>query len=138
MARAIIAVIAGVIAAFIAILLVEELGALIVPAGQSPPLTDAAAMAAYLATLPMSAYAFVLAAYAVGSAVGGTVAARMVGRRDSRTVWVVGALVLAATVANLVMIPHPFWFSIASVAAILIGIAIAARVIPIGMPSTPR
>ena len=130
MVRAVIAVIAGVVAAFAAILVVEAIGALAAPAGSAPKLTDEAAMRAYLATLPLSAYAFVLAAYLVGSAVGGIVAGRIVGSRASRTVWVVGALVLAATVANLVMIPHPAWFSIAAVAAIVAGVAIAGQVGP--------
>jgi hypothetical protein len=128
--RAVLAVIAGVLAAFVAILLVEAIGALAVPAGSAPGLADEAAMRAYLATLPISAYAFVIAAYLVGTAVGGMVAGQIVGDRASRTVFVVAALVFAATVANLVLIPHPGWFPVAAIAAIFIGAAIARRAGP--------
>ena len=49
----------------------------------------------YLQTLPLSAYAFVLAAYLIGSAIGGLVATRVVGRVPSRSVWIVGGLLLS-------------------------------------------
>ena len=129
MIKAGISVVAGVIVAFVGILLVEGIGAVVAPAGPSPQLTDEAAMSAYLATLPMSAYAFVIAAYLIGSTIGGTVTLRMMGDATSRTVWVVAALILAATVANLVMIPHPLWFTVASVGVIFIGTALARAVV---------
>ena len=130
--RAILAVVGGVIASFVAILLVEAVGALAAPAGVAPGLKDEVAMRDYLATLPISAYAFVIAAYLIGTAVGGVVAGGIAGSRGSRAVLVVGASVFAATVANLVMIPHPAWFSAASVAAIILGVAIARQVGPGG------
>ena len=127
MARAIIAVIAGIVAAFVSILLVEAVGALVVPAGAAPSLKDADRMRDYLQTLPLSAYAFVLAAYLIGSTVGGLVATRVVGKVPSRSVWVVGGLLLATTMANLVMIPHPLWFSMAAVVAVFVGTIVAVR-----------
>jgi hypothetical protein len=130
MVRAIIGVIAGVVSAFVVILVIEALGALFAPAGVAPSLKDEAAMRVYLAALPLSAHVVLLAAYLFGSMAGGVVAGRMRGKRNSRVVWVVGALVLAATVANLVMIPHPLWFSIAAVVAIFIGTALAGQVGP--------
>jgi hypothetical protein len=136
MARAIVAVIAGLVSAFIVILVIELLGAMIVPAGVAPSLKDEEAMRAYLMTLPLSAYAFVIASYLFGSAAGGIVTARTVGNRASRAVWIVGGLLLAVTIANLVRIPHPLWFSIVAVAAIFIGTLFATRIGPrIATPS---
>ena len=126
MARAIIAVVVGLVAAFVSILVTEMVGALAVPAGVAPSLKDAERMRDYLAGLPLSAYAFILAAYLIGSAVGGVVATRIVGQPASRCVWIVGGLLLATTVANLVLVPHPLWFSIASVVAIFGGTLFAA------------
>lgn len=127
MARAVVAVIAGLIAAFVSILVTEAVGALVAPAGVAPSLKDVERMREYLANLPLSAYAFVLGAYLIGSAVGGVVAARIAGNPASRCVWIVGGLLLAVTVANLVLIPHPLWFSSASVIAVFAGTAFAAR-----------
>jgi hypothetical protein len=126
MARALIAVVAGIIAAFVSILVIEALGALIAPAGVSPSLKDADAMREYLKTLPLSAYAFVLGAYLFGSGIGGVVAARVARSPTSRCVWTVGGILLVTTIANLVLIPHPLWFSIAAVVAIFAGTVFAS------------
>jgi hypothetical protein len=121
MARAIVAVIAGVVVAFGMILLVETIGHFVVPTASAPSYKDAEQMREYLRTLPVGAYAFVLLAYLVGSYVGGRVAARVTRSPRSVSVWVVGALVLAATIANLVMIVHPVWFTSAAVLAVFAG-----------------
>ena len=127
MARSTVAVIAGILAAFATILLVEALGALVVPAGAAPSFRDVERMRIYLATLPASAYAFVLAAYLAGSAIGGLVAIRVVRNPASRAVWVVGGFLLVVMVANLALIAHPLWFSIAAVVAIFVGTGLASR-----------
>ncbi len=121
MARAIVAVIAGILSAFVSILLVQAVGALAAPAGPAPSLKDAEHMREYLSAMPMASYAFLLAAYLVGSALGGTVAGRIMFNPRSRCVWIVGGILLVTTVANIVLIPHPLWFSIASVVMIFMG-----------------
>lgn len=110
MDRSIVAVVAGTVVAFVVVLLVEALGALVAAAGVAPSLKDVERMRAYLDAMPLSAYAFVLLAYLMGSVVGGVVAGRIVGTSQSRCVWIVGGLLLATPVANLVLIPHPLWF----------------------------
>ena len=125
MGRAIVAVIAGVVSAFVTIVLVEALGALVAPAGVAPDVKDVERMRAYLLALPLSAYAFLLLAYLVGSVVGGMVAGRVVGTPGSRCVWIVGGILLMTTLANLVLIAHPLWFSIAAVIAIFVGTGFA-------------
>ena len=124
--RAIVAVIGGVAVATVVILAIETLGRFAVPVPNAPRLEDTAAMREYLARLPASAYAFVLLAYAAGVYAGGRVALRMMGKRRSRTVWVVGGLLLAATVANLTMITHPLWVVIATVAIVVAATSLAA------------
>ncbi len=127
MIRAVLAVVFGTVAAFVAILVVEAIGSVVAPGGVAPSPNDAVAMRGYLATLPVGAYAFVVAAYLVGSAVGGTVAIRTGAHRGPMCAWIVGAFVLAATIANLVMIPHPAWFATAAVAAVIVGAFAATR-----------
>jgi hypothetical protein len=125
MARGIVAVIAGLIAAVFAILLIECIGALVAPGGPAPALKDVEQMRVYLAGLPPSANAFLIAAYLVGSATGGVVTGRVMRNPPSRCVWAVGGILLAMTMANLVRIPHPLWVSIASVVAIFAGTSFA-------------
>ena len=125
MARGIVAVIAGLIAAVVAILLVEFVGALVAPGGPAPALKDVDQMRVYLAGLPLLANAFLIAAYLVGSAIGGVVTGRVMRNPASRCVWLVGGILLAMTMANLVRIPHPLWVSLASVIAIFAGTGFA-------------
>ncbi len=137
MAKAFVAIVAGTISAFIVILLVELIGSIVAPAGVAPAPGDAVAMKAYLDTLPARAYAFVIGAYLIGSFAGGTVAARVAGHRSSICGWVVGMLVLAATIGNLVMIPHPAWFVVAAILAVIIGTTAATRFVTLGARSDP-
>ena len=124
--RAIVAVIGGVVTATVVILAIETLGRFVVPVPDAPRLEDTAAMRDYLARLPAGAYAFVLLAYAAGVYAGGRVARRTMGTPRSRTVWVVGALLLGATVANLTIITHPLWVVIATVAIVVAATSLAA------------
>jgi hypothetical protein len=45
---------------------------------------------------------------------------------------IVGAVVLAATVANLAMIPHPTWFAVVGVAGIVLAAFVAGRIMRAG------
>ncbi len=126
MGRAIVAVVAGVVAAFCSILLGEVIGHIIVPVGRAPPVGDPERMREFMSTLPISAYAFVLAAYLAGSYIGGFVAGFVAGSFRLRCVWIVGALVLASAIANLFLIPHPLWLSTATVASIVLGTWLAS------------
>ncbi len=130
MARAIVAVIAGILSAFVSILVIEAIGALVAPAGPAPGLKDAEHMREYLSAMPVASYAFLLAAYVAGSSLGGIVAGRIMFDPASRCVWIVGGILLVTTVANLVMIPHPIWFSIASVVMIFVGTGFATTFRP--------
>ena len=44
---------------------------------------------------------------------------------------VVGAVVLAATVANLMMLPHPTWFAFTGVAGVVVAAYIAGKAVAI-------
>jgi hypothetical protein len=132
MIRSVLAVIAGFVVAIVGINLVEAIGALVAPAATVPPnLDDRAAMAAFLANLPWKSNAFILAAYLSGTVAGVVIAASIVPDRRSRTTWVVGGLVVFVTLVNLLMLPHPAWFSVAAFAAVVLGIVLGRQLGPI-------
>jgi len=58
---------------------------------------------------------FVLAAWAVGSFGGAAMAAFIARRAPIMHGLIVGGILLAAGVANLVAFPHPLWFTIVGV-----------------------
>jgi hypothetical protein len=120
--RNVIAVVAGIIIAFGLIMLIEKIGHMIYPPPADLDWSDPAVIRPYIATLPILALLFPLFAWMAGTFFG-SLAACFIGRaRPLAFPGIVGGLVLAGTVANFIIIPHPLWFSILSV----IGIASSA------------
>ncbi|MGH9371321.1 MAG: hypothetical protein ACRD15_07315, partial [Vicinamibacterales bacterium] len=70
-------------------------------------MTDPTAIRAHVAQLPLGAFLFVLGAWSLGSFLGAWLAARLAPRKQLAHGLIVGAPFLAASVANLVMLPHP-------------------------------
>ena len=120
MGRNIGAGLAGVIISMVLVWVVEKIGHVVYPPPADLNFADPDAMRAYIETLPLGALLFVAAAWFIGT-LGGTCAACAIGTaKPIIFAGVVGGLMLVATVMNLVMIPHPTWFSILGVVGILI------------------
>ena len=86
------------------------------------------ALATYVERLPLGALLFVLAAWILATFVGGLVAGWIARRRAVIVAAVVGALVLAATIANVMLIPHPAWMVVVGVAGIAAAAYAAGRI----------
>ena len=121
---------AGIIAAFVVITLVQMIGHQVIPppSGMNPADPDSIREA--MASLPIGAFLFVLLSYFLGAFTGSFVATWLGGVRVRTSAIVVGGLVFAATVANLVMIPHPIWFSVVALAGIPVAAFFGARLAP--------
>ena len=121
MGRNILAGVVGVIVAFALVWIVEMIGHTVYPPPEGLDFTDADAMGNYIATLPIGAFLFVAGAWFVG-ATAGTCAACAIGTAKPMYLAVlVGGLVFIAASVNLVMFPHPIWFSVLGLVAILVG-----------------
>ncbi len=127
MLRSILAVLLGLALSVLVVTLVEGLGHRIYPQPADLDFGDTEMMTAYIETLPLGAFLFVLAAWSLGTLVGGTAAGVIARRRPRRAVLFVGALMLAATAMNLFMIPHPGWFAVAGVALVVLMTFVAGR-----------
>ena len=131
MGKNIAAGVAGVIIALALVWLVETIGHSVYPPPSDLDFADPDAMHAYIATLPIGAFLFVGGAWFIAT-LGGTFAACKIGDAKPMTyAIVVGGLMLIATAANLMMIPHPLWFSILGVVGIIVaawlGMTLGAR-----------
>lgn len=113
--RRILAVLAGMVTGFVLVALVESAGHTVYPPPKDIDFTDPAALNAYVRSIPLGALLFVLLAWVVGTFGGAWVAARLAGRQPMLHAGIIGALLLAASVANLIAIPHPVWFSVSAV-----------------------
>jgi hypothetical protein len=106
---------------------VEALGQKVYPPPPGLDPSDPESIRAAMQDIPAGALVFVLLAWTVGSAAGGWVAARLAPRRPVLHGMIIGALLLAGGLANLVMIPHPLWFTIVGVAVFLPAACLGAR-----------
>jgi hypothetical protein len=98
-----------------------------------PPIDvkDKAAVAAMMSHMPMNFFLALIANYAFASLVGGVVATLVSGRSTNNPPVVTGLLLMLAGIVNLVMLPHPFWFGVASslvyIPFALLGFMVAKR-----------
>ena len=91
----------------------------------TPDMNDPAAMQAMMASTPITMKLALLAFYFLAVLLGGLAAVRVSGR--PWTAWVIAAVLLAATIANYVMLPHPVWMVAASVVLIALAGWLASR-----------
>jgi len=121
MLRKISGVLLGLVVAFCTIMLVERLGHMVYPPPPDLDFKNAEKLRVYIESLPLGAFVFILLGWFLGTLLGGMVACRVAREQPLLFACIIGAVIMAATIANLVMIPHPSWFSIAAV--VLIGAA---------------
>ncbi len=127
MQRKISAVVLGVVVAVVLIIAIEALGHSAYPVPEGLEISNSEAMQAYVMGLPIGALLFVMGAWLVATLAGGLLACFIA--RETPLVYaaIVGGLVLLGTVINLMSIPHPPWFSITSVLAIIAIIFLTGR-----------
>ncbi|WP_183252257.1 hypothetical protein [Brevundimonas basaltis] len=130
MLRAILSIVAGVAAAFVIVMLGDMLSHMLAASTAGAPPTDMndrPAMEAYVAGLPTTVFAVMLAGWTIAAFAAGFVAARF-GRKGAWPGWVAAGIFLCATAANLLMIPHPVWMTAAGIVLVILGGLTGSRV----------
>jgi len=111
MGRTIAGVVVGVVVAWLTIMLAEFASAPLHPVPAGLDMHDPTSVAAFVATLPVTALLLVLAGWVLGALIGGHVAARIA--RKPLPALAVGIVLVVGVIANAVMIPHPTWMTLA-------------------------
>jgi hypothetical protein len=118
MLRSVLGVIIGIISGFVVIYAVEHVGQLIWPVATELDLKDKAAAAAFLAAMPIGGLVTVVVAWILGAYTGSMVALLMSDRRRIAGI-IPAALIFAATVLVLFMLPHPLWMAVTGLGGII-------------------
>src|SRR4051794_23378764 len=109
----------GMVVAGIAIMVIEFLGSKVYPSPPGMNPEDSASVRAAMALMPLGALLFVLLGWIVGTFAGAWVTARMVYRSPITHGLVLGAIFLAGSIVNMLLIPHPVWFWVLGVVVFL-------------------
>jgi len=123
--RIVLGIVAGIVVAGLCVFAVEALGHSIYPPPEGFDLTNPRDVDRLMASLPLGAMLFVVAAWFFG-ALAGAIVANMIAR-SGLAGWIVAVLVIAGGVATMVMIPHPGWMWAAGIGLPLLAALIAAR-----------
>ena len=113
MLRSILAVLAGLVVAWITISLFEFASMHAFPPPPGVDVRDPQQLAALVSQMPVAALALVLAGWVVGAMDGGLVSTLIAKRRVPAIV--VGVLVMLGAFLMMAMVPHPLWMAIAGV-----------------------
>lgn len=108
--RNILALLAGVFGGGFVVMLVQAVNGLLYPPPPGLNFRDAEQMKTYAATLPAGAFLVVLLSYLAGFTVAVFVAARLSGDAPRRQGVLTVLFFGAASVMNLMALPHPWWF----------------------------
>ncbi|GMV60719.1 MAG: hypothetical protein AMXMBFR72_38050 [Betaproteobacteria bacterium] len=127
--RSVLAVVVGVVVAFALVAAIETAGHAVYPVPKGLDFTNREQVRAYIQALPLGALMFVLAAWTVAPFGGGAVAALIARARPLLHAAIVGAFVLAATLANLILILHPLWFAVLGVVGVCVGAFAAGKLV---------
>ena len=130
MMRKLLAAVVGVIVAMLTIQLVERLGHLVYPPPADIEFDDVEAVREFMASLPLGSILFVGAAWAAGTFLGTLAGALISGSKPLPYVIVVGGMVLAGAATMLLIIPHPWWFTIAAPISIIASANLAVYLAP--------
>ena len=106
--------VAGVGSAFLVVAVIELVAHAAYAPSVMPDVSTPALMAAYVDSMPLGAFLLVLAAYVAGTVVGGLVGIAIARRHAMRFACLAGGVILLAAIANVVLVPHPVWFVIAT------------------------
>ena len=115
MKKDVLAIFLGIFAAFLVIAGMEYLSHAIYPMPECD-YEDTACIAEIMKNMPLGAMLFLLLAYAIGSLAGGAVATRMHAENGKRNAIIIAVILLVFGIMNMLMIPHPLWFWVASCA----------------------
>jgi MFS family permease len=130
--RTLLALLAGFVVGTAAIMLVETAnGHLLYPelGKAAEGVTDREVLRQLLATAPAGAFVVVLAGWALGTMVGGWIAAKIARRAPSAHALALGAIITLGAIANNLMLPPPAWFWVAGVLVPLASGGLTARMV---------
>lgn len=125
--RAVLATLAGLVAAMVTVGIVEMTGHAIFPPPEGLDVTNPADQARLMDVIPLGAKIAVVVAWFLGALAGCAVAAWL--SRSIKPGWVVAGLLVLGGMYTMQMFPHPVWMVVCAVALPIAGKLLADRLL---------
>ena len=132
MLRDVAATVVGLAVAIAVIMGIQSIGHVIWPPPEGLDWNDTEVVQTYVSQLPFAALLFPILSYFLGALAGPVVASKIGTARPIVFGGIIGLVLLAFTIANLIQIPHPHWFSALAVAAVPVGAWLAINIVSHG------
>lgn len=116
--RRLLAVIAGTVTSVLVVSLSDAIVGALHPLPAVTGSDQEGALARGIAAMPPLAHLLLLAGWALAGLAGAWMAVRLTSERWVPAGWIVLGILLASTVANLFMIPHPAWMLPVAIVAV--------------------
>ncbi|HPF13138.1 MAG: hypothetical protein H6830_11915 [Planctomycetes bacterium] len=123
------ALFAGMITAMVVMLMVEGLSLKLYPPPEGFDPKDPEQIKAFMATLPASAYWWIIAGQALGTLIGSIGACFLARQELMRVCGTIGSVMVVLAVFNLTRLSHPAWFGVANIGTILAAAWLAYRIV---------
>ncbi|MGE0178187.1 MAG: hypothetical protein AB7O91_00025 [Sphingomonas sp.] len=125
--RGLLAIIAGIVAGFAAMIIIAYVGGMIFPATTRMDAITAEQVAAAFTSLPLGAKIAIIASWFGGALAGAGVAKKISGA--GWAAWTVGGLFVLYVILTVMILPMPGWLQVAAVLAPLIGALLANHLV---------
>jgi hypothetical protein len=112
---------AGIVVAFVVVFAIEMAGMRLFPPPPGMDPMNPESVRQYIGQMALGAFVAVLLSWTAGAFAGAWVTARVSSHPTLRPSLAVGGLFVAASLYNLVTIPHPVWFTV--IALVLLPLA---------------
>ena len=124
--KKLLAIVVGLVGASAVILVFEFFGELLFPTPNSIDISDVESLKENLNLIPIGSMVFVILAHFLGI-ISGMVITTYVTRSTLITGYIVGGILILATLINLFSLPHPVWFFIVDIAAVLVSFGLGHK-----------
>ena len=126
-ARGVVALLLGLLAATLFIVAVEGVWAVLYPFPDGADPSDIEVCRAHIAQLPASAFLIGVVGWGLAVFAGSWVATRLAAGRHPAHGIMLGSILLAAAVLNMLMLPYPAWFWVANLLGFPVCALLGAR-----------
>ena len=134
LARRLSGIAAGMVVAFLVVIVVELLGLQIFPQPEGMDPINPESVRQHMAEIPTGSFVTVLVAWALGAFAGPWVTRRIAGSTPRWPAWIVVGLFAGMCAYNLMVVPGPAWM----IAGALVGVTAASLLgLRVGVPQRP-